>query len=131
MLPDRDQPFAQRRMHHVGRVVGEAAQIAGGDLVVRAEIFVVQPLSLVPGMQQPPGVLRIVGLVEDDLPWESEVSNAYQEGEDRESRCQQPTGQSILELAVLKRLDSPHHADSLGEGSDTEFRPLVLLPAPA
>ena len=56
-----------------------------------------------------------------------QVSNAYQEGEDRESRCQQPTGQSILELAVLKRLDSPHHAHSLGEGSDTESRPLVLL----
>ena len=117
-------------MHHVGRVLGETAQVTGCDLGVRAELLVVQPLPLVPGVQQPPGVLRVVGLVEDDLSREPEVANAHQESEDREARCQQPTGQPILELTVLKRLDSPHHADSLGEGSDTEPRPLSLLLVP-
>ena len=105
-------------MYHIGGIVREATQVPGRDLVVGAELLGVQPLPLVAGVQQPPGVLGVVGLVEDDLPGKPQVVDAGCEGEDRETDGHQPSGQPVPELPVFKSLDSRHHADSL-RGSAT------------
>ena len=71
LLADRDHPLAARRVHDVGRVAGpEPLQVAREDLDVRrvgvALLGSLDVVLLDAEVQQRPGVLRVVGLVEDE-----------------------------------------------------------------
>ena len=102
-------------MHHIGALIHEAAQVPGRDLVICVVFLVVLPHPLIAGMQQPPRLLGVVGLVEDDLVGKPQVVDAQQESHDGKPHRGEPSGPPVPQLTVLKSLDSSHHAHSLDE----------------
>ncbi len=88
-LAEGDHPLARRRVCDEGPGVGERDRLGVGE-DLRVGDLAVRPGALVAEPQQGPGVLGVVGLVEDEAPRPAEVPEAERSGQDRDEQRPQP-----------------------------------------
>ena len=87
----RDDPLAQRRMHHEAAGPGERARTAGHERLVRA----VAPGSLVAERPQRPGVFDVVRLIERERLRGGEVRQAQHGCESGDHQRRQPADDAV------------------------------------
>ena len=82
----RDQPLARRRVDGVAAHRGQAGGVAVGERGV--DVF--RPRSLVSEGEERPGILHVVGLVEDERADVAQSGQSNDRGHQRRNRCRDP-----------------------------------------
>ena len=116
--PDADEELPQRRMHDVAALVEEDVGLTGGE----ARVGLVGPLRRETQVPLRPGILHVVGLVEDEFVRMAEVPQAQDAGagcHDRGHRHLQsgregdPGADAVIDRRTPGALDGGGHGHSL------------------